>query len=124
MHELSIAHSIVEVATQALKEYEGQEPKVAAVYLELGLLSGVVKDALLFSYELACQDTPLAGSKLLIEEVPVSIYCTPCDAVQVLQGVQRMRCPVCDALSADIRSGRELDVRALELVEMDASSES
>lgn len=116
MHELSIAHSIVEVATQALAAQQ-EEQEVAAVHLELGLLSGVVKDALLFSYELACQGTALAGSKLLIEEVPVSIYCAPCDAVQVLESVQRMRCPVCDALSGDIRSGRELEVRALEFVE-------
>ena len=35
--------------------------KVSAVHLRLGALSGVVKDALLFSYEVACQDTPLAG---------------------------------------------------------------
>jgi Zn finger protein HypA/HybF involved in hydrogenase expression len=34
----------------------------------LGALSGVVKDALLFSWDLACEDSPIAGAKLEIEE--------------------------------------------------------
>ena len=59
MHELSIAMGIVEAATD---EAQRRGVRVSAVHLRLGALSGVVKDALLFSYEVACQDTPLAGS--------------------------------------------------------------
>lgn len=65
MHELSIAASIVEIATEEAQRHGG---RVGAVHLKLGALSGVVKDALLFSWDLACGDTPIAGAQLAIEE--------------------------------------------------------
>ena len=63
MHELSIAMSIVDMA---LEEAERRDVTIDAVHLELGPLSGVVADALLFSYEMACDGTPLEGSRLVI----------------------------------------------------------
>jgi hydrogenase nickel incorporation protein HypA/HybF len=64
MHELSIAASIVEIASE---EAERQRGRVEVVHLKLGALSGVVQDALLFSWDLACDETPVAGAKLQIE---------------------------------------------------------
>jgi len=52
MHELSIAMSIVDLAQEEADRRGGVQIK--AVHLRLGLLSGVVKDALLSSYEMAC----------------------------------------------------------------------
>ncbi len=60
MHELSIALSIVEGAEEEVERQGGG--RVYAVHLRLGPLSGVVKEALLFSYELACEGTSLEGS--------------------------------------------------------------
>jgi hydrogenase nickel incorporation protein HypA/HybF len=68
MHELSIAMSIVEMA-QEEAELRGNV-HIQAVHLRLGLLSGVVKDALLSSYEMACASTALEGSRLIIDEIP------------------------------------------------------
>jgi hydrogenase nickel incorporation protein HypA/HybF len=64
MHELSIAASIVEIASEEAARYGG---RVAVVHLKLGALSGVVREALQFSWELACDDTPVAGARLEIE---------------------------------------------------------
>jgi Zn finger protein HypA/HybF involved in hydrogenase expression len=36
----------------------------------LGALSGVVKDALMFSYEVTRQDTAQQGTQLIVEECP------------------------------------------------------
>ena len=63
--------SIVDAAADEAKQ---RGVSVNAVHLRLGALSGVVKDALMFSYEVACQDTPLEGSRLIIEEVPVTVF--------------------------------------------------
>lgn len=60
MHELSIAMSIVETARE---EAERRGAQVTAVHLRRGALSGVVKEALFFSCEMACKDTPPAGSR-------------------------------------------------------------
>jgi hydrogenase nickel incorporation protein HypA/HybF len=68
MHELSIALSIVEIASDEANRLG--DARVEVVHLRLGELSGVVKDSLLFCWELACEDTRVAGSRLEIEEVP------------------------------------------------------
>ena len=59
MHELSIAMSIIEGASQEALKRGGAQ--VHAVHLKLGALSGVVKDAPLFSYGLACEGTLLGA---------------------------------------------------------------
>jgi hydrogenase nickel incorporation protein HypA/HybF len=68
MHELSVALSLIELAAE---EGERQGGRVCAVHIKLGALAGVVKDALVFSFEIACLDTPLAGSQLVIEDTPL-----------------------------------------------------
>ncbi|MFZ0958006.1 MAG: hydrogenase maturation nickel metallochaperone HypA [Candidatus Sulfotelmatobacter sp.] len=114
MHELSIAMSIVETAQE---EAERRGVQVTAVHLRLGALSGVVKDALLFSYEMACQDTPLAGSRLIVEDVPVIVFCPRCEAKRTLSTVQCFECSECGTPTGDVVQGRELEVFALEVEE-------
>lgn len=114
MHELSIAMGIVEAAAD---EAERRGVRVSAVHLRLGALSGVVKDALLSSYEVACQDTPLAGSRLLVEDVAVAVFCPLCKEKRVLVSLQSFSCPQCRTPTMNIVAGKELEVFALEVEE-------
>lgn len=66
MHELSIALSMIDMASEEVIRHGGA--RVTALHLKIGALSGVVKEALTFSYEIACQGTALEGSQLIIEE--------------------------------------------------------
>jgi hydrogenase nickel incorporation protein HypA/HybF len=113
MHELSIAYNIVHIAEQAATE--AQVERVTAVHLQVGALSGVVADALRFSYDLATQDTCLAGSDLKITELPVIIYCAVCQQEQTLPSIQLFCCPECNTPSLDIRQGKELDLIGIEV---------
>jgi hydrogenase nickel incorporation protein HypA/HybF len=113
MHELSIAISMVEMAS-AEAERRGCA-QVNAIHLKLGPLSGVVKEALLFSYDVACEGTPLAGSRLVIEESPVVVYCANCRAERTLTSIQKFVCPVCATPASEVVRGRELEVVALEI---------
>jgi hydrogenase nickel incorporation protein HypA/HybF len=115
MHELSIAMSIVEMA-QEEAERRG-DVQVTAVYLKLGALSGIVKEALLSSYEMACDDTPLQGSRLIIEEVPVVVFCSKCQAERPLSSVQLFCCAECGTPTSQVVKGKELEVVALEIQE-------
>ena len=115
MHELSIAYNIVQTAEKVA--HEAHIPHVDAVYLEIGALSGVVKDALLFSYDIATQGTCLEGSELKIKELPVVIFCEICQEEQILPSIQLFRCPICDTPSADIRQGKELEIVGLEVLD-------
>jgi hydrogenase nickel incorporation protein HypA/HybF len=114
MHELSIAMSIVELAGE---EAARRGVQVEAVHLKLGALSGVVKEALLSCYEMVCDDTPLQGSRLIIEEVPVIIFCPKCRAERPLSSIQLFCCPECDTPCSEIVHGKELEVVALEIKE-------
>ena len=113
MHELSIAMSIVEMA-QEEAERLGQA-QVLAVHLRIGLLSGVVKEALLSSYEMACTQTPLEGSQLLIEEIPVEAFCPKCQLPRRIPSIQWFCCPECLTPTTEIIHGKELEVVALEI---------
>lgn len=115
MHELSIAMSIVEMAEEESERHGCA--RILAVHLRLGLLSGVVKQALLSSYEMACEDTALAGSRLVIEEVPVEIFCPTCEERKLIRSLQWFCCPVCGTPSAEVMQGKELEVVALEVEE-------
>jgi hydrogenase nickel incorporation protein HypA/HybF len=115
MHELSIAMSIVEMAEEEADQRGGA--RVDAVHLKLGVLAGVVKEALLSSYELACQGTGLQGSRLVIEEIPLVAYCPQCLAPRTLDSVQWFVCPECKSPVSQIIQGRELQVVALEIQE-------
>jgi hydrogenase nickel incorporation protein HypA/HybF len=112
MHELSLAMGIVDAA---LDESQRRGVQVSAVHLRLGALSGVVKDALMFSYEVAGQDTPLEGLRLLVRDVRVIIFCAQCQKERELPSVQLFACPECGAPTMDVRQGKELEVFALEI---------
>jgi hydrogenase nickel incorporation protein HypA/HybF len=113
MHELSIAMSIVELAEEEIEKRGGI--RINAVHLKLGLLSGVVKDALESSYGLACEGTALAGSRLMIEEVPIVAYCAKCEAPRPVNSVEWFVCPECRAPVSQVLQGKELQVVALEI---------
>lgn len=115
MHELSIASNVVDLASQHAAEHGGA--RVAAVTLRIGSLACVHEDSLRFSFDLVREGTPLEEAELRIVTVPVKVWCVACQAERELPGIQRFACPVCDAPTADIRAGRELDLESIELVE-------
>ncbi len=112
MHELSIALSIVEMAEE---EAQRRGVQINAVYVKLGALAGVVKEALLSSYDMASEGTPLQGSRLILEEVPVVVLCPTCQAQRTLGSVQWFCCSECGTPTCEVIQGKELEVTALEI---------
>ncbi|HEY0513406.1 MAG TPA: hydrogenase maturation nickel metallochaperone HypA [Thermoanaerobaculia bacterium] len=112
MHELSIAVSLIDLAVE---EAERLGVRVEALNLRLGALSGVVREALLFSFDLAVAGTPIEGARLEIEDVPVVVFCPVCGEERTLPGIQDFRCPVCGAPTPDVVRGRELELATMEV---------
>jgi hydrogenase nickel incorporation protein HypA/HybF len=113
MHELSIASSIVEAVAESAAAYPGS--RVKEVRLRVGALASIVEDSLQFCWEIATEDSSLAGSKLVIHLLPVVVHCEPCGFDSELDGVQSFRCPRCGEIAADLRQGRELEIESIEL---------
>jgi hydrogenase nickel incorporation protein HypA/HybF len=119
VHELSMAMSLVELACE--KASGLGDVRVEALHLRLGALSGVVKDALLFSFEVAAEGTPLAGARLEIEDVPLTVLCPRCAVERELGGFPLV-CPVCQTPTPQVVRGKDLELLALEVNENAAAN--
>ena len=115
MHELSIVSSIVESVTGSVAAYPGAQ--VREVRLRVGALAAVVEDSLQFCYEIAVQNTPLAGSRLVVNVLPVIAHCEPCGRDVKLASLQSFRCPLCGQPVTELRQGRELEIDCVEIEE-------
>lgn len=113
MHELSIALSLVQAAEQAASRAHAE--RVNYLRVEVGGMSGVVADALRFSYDVAVRGTLLEGSELRIEETPVAVFCDDCGMERELSMPPVFRCPVCRAPTAKILRGKELEILDMEI---------
>ena len=113
MHELSIAISILDVAEEEAKRHGGGQ--VAAIHLRLGAFCGVFKDALVSAFELARDGSPWPDVELIVEEIPLEVFCLDCATRRILTAPQRLHCPACGTATPDIVGGRELEVVALEM---------
>ncbi len=100
MHELSIVLSILEVAEEEASKHDGQ--RVEAIYLQVGALAGIVNEALLSAFELATEQTAFEGSRLVIEQVPVAIFCAKCQAERPIHSLQDFSCAECDTPASEI----------------------
>lgn len=113
MHELSIAMSIIEMAEEEAADHG--DARITAVHLKLGALSGVVKAALISAYEMAREATPLQAAPLVIEEVPIMVFCSTCQAQRPVSSIQLFCCAECGTPTSEIVQGREIEVVALEI---------
>ena len=112
MHELSIACSIVETVEENLSD---ENSRAVKVLVKIGKMSGVVKDALLFSFDVAAQDTRVQGATLEIEELPVIIHCDKCNTESELDNSPIFRCAQCGELTGNILQGKEMELVSIEI---------
>ena len=114
MHELSIAEAII---SAVVRERDDRNlTQISTVGVRVGALSGVLPDALRFSFETAVEGTSLAAASLSIDCVPARGQCRDC--------TQRFevdeccfRCPSCGSDQIEVLSGWELDIAYLEVSE-------
>ena len=113
MHELSLASSIVESVTESLAKYPGA--RVLEVRLRVGALAAVEEESLQFCFGLATEGSPLAASRLVVQRLPVILYCSQCAMESELSGVQSFLCPRCGSSAVVMRQGKELEIDSIEL---------
>ena len=113
MHELSIISSVVDSVIESLEKYPGA--RVKEVRLRVGELASVVEDSLQFCYGIATGGTPLEGSRLVVNIVPVTVRCDACGAEGAIESLQSFRCAACGEPASDVRHGRELEIESIEI---------
>lgn len=113
MHELSIAQCLIESACESAAA-DGAR-RVTRLWTRVGVLSGVVQEALRFSFQLAAEGTLCDGAVLEIEEVPITVQCVQCNAPRTLTDPWSFICPVCGRPTPQVLTGRELDLISIEI---------
>ena len=119
MHELSVARSLIEVACEAASRQGAN--RVVSLRVQIGALSSVVKEAIVFAFEIAAAGTACEGATLLIDEIPVTAMCPRCGVARELRTSYDFSCAACGTMMSEIVAGRELDLVSLE-IEADASA--
>jgi hydrogenase nickel incorporation protein HypA/HybF len=112
LHELSIAESVVQIASR-----HANGRRVTKVQMKVGYLRQVVPSALAFSFELVAEGTPVEGAELEMEEVPATGTCRECGAESQL-GNFPLQCRACGGFNLEVLRGEELLVESLELEEV------
>lgn len=107
--------SLLDVAREEAVKHGS--PRVEAIHIRIGVLSGVVPEALQGAYELAREEAGMSDCRLVIEEVPVQVYCSKCEGERPVISLSDFRCQECGSPASQIVKGKELQVYALELDE-------
>ncbi len=103
----------------ALEQALGEARKAGAarvheIRLRIGVLSGVVPDALRFAFEALTPGTCAEGAVLAIEEVPARFWCAGCGREFVSRNLYA-ECPDCGTPSGELRAGREMELCSMEV---------
>ncbi len=112
MHELTLANSLVELASDYARKNGGR--RVSSVTIRLGVLCGISR-ALYFCFEPAARGTLCEGSVLTIIEIPVSVYCAGCNAPKTPRAIHNLRCPDCGRPTPRVLTGREMELVSIEI---------
>jgi hydrogenase nickel incorporation protein HypA/HybF len=113
VHEITVALALLDSVQEAAFE-QGIE-QVKAVHVRVGAFSGVVRDALLFSWDVATAETVAAGSTLVVEDIPLVVFCERCSGERSPLPGTGLLCPECKTPSPQIVRGREMQLVAMEV---------
>ena len=114
MHEFSIVSNLVKTLREELRKQPKGRARVREVRVVVGRLHAIVPESLELAYEALTRDTPLAGSKLLLEFRPVIGMCRACGWTGGMEG-PFYNCGACESTDVEITGGLELHLDSMEV---------
>ncbi|MEJ2471291.1 MAG: hydrogenase maturation nickel metallochaperone HypA [Desulfuromonadales bacterium] len=112
MHELSLTQSLIEAAVDHAKRAKAE--RILSVTVEIGALSGVIADAVLFAYDVCSRDTLAEGSRLEIRHIAGRGHCLDCQREAEITTLTHV-CPHCSSLALRIVQGEEMKFTEMEI---------
>ena len=113
MHEVGISEELL-AQLVALAAQHGWT-RLRRVWVRMGLLSGVVPEALEFAFSAMSPGTPAEGAELVLETGTGRFSCAVCGGLEL----DRMdfTCPRCGGALQLVRAGRELMLCGVEPID-------
>ena len=119
MHELTIARSLIELASEHAERKHAD--RVTRINIRLGVASGLLRP-LYFCFATASRGTRCDGAILEIEEVPLTVMCPTCDEIKTPGTRYSFRCPDCGSPTPEVVTGREMQLVTIEVEKKRAHS--
>lgn len=107
MHELTIASALVEQVCSVANARRAAG--VAEINIRMGALCGIAR-SLYFCFPSAARGTLCEHAVLNIEEVPLVVMCTHCNAEKTPAALYNFRCPDCGRPTPRVLKGREMQL--------------
>ncbi|MGE5516941.1 MAG: hydrogenase maturation nickel metallochaperone HypA [Bacteroidota bacterium] len=113
MHEMSLTEGVVRILEDQAAAHGFA--KVKTVWLEIGELSNVDPDSMLFCFDAIARGSAVAAeAKLEIIRVPAQAFCLSCgDSVTVENRYDP--CPKCGGFGLKVTAGDEMRIKELEV---------
>jgi hydrogenase nickel incorporation protein HypA/HybF len=111
VHELSLSSAIVNTA-----EKHARGRRVTLVELRVGKLRQVIPDTLEFYFEFVARGTVCEGARLAQQVIDARLRCHECGHEWDIE-IPAFRCPQCASSDAEIATGNEFEVEAIEVEE-------
>jgi len=112
MHEMSIAVNIIDIAVETARKNNAF--KINEIVLDIGTLSGIETESLLFCYDSACKNTIAEGSVLKLNIIAAKAVCDSC-GFEFDADSWAPRCPKCDNVVLMVSGGRELKIKSINI---------
>jgi hydrogenase nickel incorporation protein HypA/HybF len=119
MHEMSIATALVDQVCDQAASLGATH--IAEINLRMGVLRGIAR-SLHFCFPSASRHTLCEGARLNIDEVPLTVLCSHCDAIKKPAALYNFRCPDCGRPTPKVLTGREMQLVSIGLVPQSTGS--
>jgi hydrogenase nickel incorporation protein HypA/HybF len=110
MHELGITRNIAAIVLEAAKG-----KRVTRIGVDIGVLAGIMADAVAFCFDVVAKGTPLEGAKLEIRRIEGAALCRQCDTEFPIENLHTP-CS-CGSRNVAVLRGEELMIKTMETEE-------
>ena len=112
MHEASIIEAVLDRAIEETRKAGGT--RVERIRLRVGVLAGVVPEALQFAFEALRQGSPASTARLEVETAPATLRCLDCGERRESLELD-FTCPACSGPRIVDTGGHQLELIQLEV---------
>ena len=113
MHEISVAASLIEIVLDTAKS--NNAGKVTKVFVKIGRLAGIEKDALFFAYDAIKDEYELIkDSEMIIDDVLITGKCNKCGKTDTYDEMF-FACSSCGSFEVELLTGEEMSITEIEV---------
>ncbi len=112
MHEMALAEGVLQIVQDTVRAQDCR--RVKTVWLDIGELSHVAPEAMLFCFDAVTRGSVAEGAKLQIDRVPGRGWCHTC-AAEVAMASLSAACPQCGGYQLQVTGGEDMRVREMEV---------